>query len=75
MKVSSCIECPFMVVNTDHWTTSVDTVLLCNLIEFQKKETYVNNIIKCFNHDKMPKSVKPLKNCPLKKGKIEVELK
>lgn len=74
MKVKSCIECPFMVVSTDFDVVKYDTILLCNLMEFQSKDIYVNNIIKYFNHDKLPKVVKPLKNCPLRKGKIEVEL-
>ena len=75
MKVTNCLDCPFMVLDAEYCTTKIDTILTCNLILFQRGEIYKESRIKETSFEKYldMKTLKPLKDCPLKNGNITVE--
>ena len=75
MKVTNCLDCPFMVADVEFESIINDTILLCNLVAFNNKNQFKNNIIKVTDFDKYAKlkKIKPLKECPLKTEKITVE--
>ena len=42
MKVTNCLDCPFMVIDIDFDSIINDTMLMCNLIAFQNKIDFKN---------------------------------
>lgn len=74
MKITTnnCLECPFHVITINLDQIVEETSSKCNLLYFLKIH---KSFTRFYNYDKFikMKKIEPLKNCPLKQNKINVE--
>lgn len=70
------MDCPFLVEEIDFESTENEVCISCNALKFLKLENLEEHRFRFFDYKEWfdINYLEPLKNCPLKKDKINIEL-
>ena len=75
IKVTNCIDCPFVVEDIDYDSTGKEVCISCNLLKFLKLERMDYHTYRYFDYEKWFEMnyLESLEKCPLKQDKIEIQ--
>ena len=75
VKVTNCLDCPFMIEEIDFDSVGNEVCIDCNLLKFLKLEKLSEHKFRFFDYQEWfnLNYLKQLDNCPLKNDKIEIK--
>ena len=77
IKVTNCLDCPFLVEEIDFESTENAVCISCNALKFLKLENLEEHRFRFFDYKEWfnQEYLEPLEKCPLKNiDKIEIKL-
>lgn len=74
IKVTNCLDCPFLIEEIDYDATNKEVLVKCGLSKFLKTETGKVNIYKLFDYEQYCtlREIEPFSYCKLKNNKIKI---